>query len=144
MVAPRSEVLARVGRRLRQLREDLGRTQDEVGERSGFSGKYVSEIERGLRDPPLTTLVQLAERGLGVGVEKLVGPPSSVRPSRPNPVTPEPAASSPGSVSRAVQQVVGEIAALPEALRPHVLRAMREVVEVAKAATWRRPPRRKE
>ncbi len=64
MTAPKSELLLQIGRGLRAAREALARTQDEVAERAGFTGKYISEIERGLRDVPLSTLARIADQGL--------------------------------------------------------------------------------
>lgn len=64
MPTAKSELQQQVGVRLRAAREALGRTQEEVAERAGFTGKYVSEIERGLRDVPLSTLSRIAEAGL--------------------------------------------------------------------------------
>ena len=69
----RSDLVLRVGSRLRELRQLADLTQEEVEERAGFSGKYVSEIERGLRDPPLTTLEKLA-RGIGCEVSDVFAP----------------------------------------------------------------------
>lgn len=57
-----------LGKRLRELRVGRGLSQEEVGERSGFTGKYISEIERGRRDPPFTTLTAIATKGIGVGL----------------------------------------------------------------------------
>jgi transcriptional regulator with XRE-family HTH domain len=61
--------MERIGARLRQLRERADLTQDQVGERAGFGGKYVGEIEKGIRDVPLSTLRAVAEAGLGVRIE---------------------------------------------------------------------------
>ncbi len=41
-----------------------------MGERAGFSGKYVSEIEHGQRDPPFTTLASIVEDGLGATLDE--------------------------------------------------------------------------
>jgi transcriptional regulator with XRE-family HTH domain len=62
-------LMERIGARLRDLRERADLTQDEVGERAGFGGKYVGEIEKGIRDVPLSTLRAVAEAGLGVRLE---------------------------------------------------------------------------
>jgi transcriptional regulator with XRE-family HTH domain len=62
-------LMERIGARLRELRERAHLTQDEVGERAGFGGKYVGEIERGIRDVPLSTLRAVAESGLGIRLE---------------------------------------------------------------------------
>lgn len=53
-----------LGARLRGRRQQLRLTQDDVASRAGFSSKYISEIERGCRDMPLSTLCRIVERGL--------------------------------------------------------------------------------
>lgn len=63
----------RIGARLRDLRVAAKLTQEEVGERSGFSGKYVGEIEKGVRDVPLSTLRAVVEAGLGARMESVFG-----------------------------------------------------------------------
>ena len=64
-------LMQRLGGRLRELREAAELTQDQVGERAGFGGKYVGEIEKGVRDVPLRTLRAIAEHGLGVRIESV-------------------------------------------------------------------------
>jgi transcriptional regulator with XRE-family HTH domain len=71
-MAKRSDLLERVGARLRALREQRGLTQEQVGERAGYTAKYISEIERGRRDPPLTTIARIAERGIECGLHDLL------------------------------------------------------------------------
>lgn len=39
-------------------------TQRDLGRRAGIVDKYVSEIERGTRDVPVSTLYMIVERGL--------------------------------------------------------------------------------
>ncbi len=43
--------------------------------RAGFSGKYISEIERGLRDLPLSSLAAVTVRGLGADLAQVFGSP---------------------------------------------------------------------
>jgi len=62
-------LLERIGARVRQLREAAGLTQEGLGERAGFGGKYVGEIEKGMRDVPLSTLRAIVESGLGLQLE---------------------------------------------------------------------------
>lgn len=73
--------LARFGERLRFLRlRDPNRrlSQRELARRTGLSPTTISELEQGLHEPRLGTLLALRE-GLGVGsIEELLGPmPSS-------------------------------------------------------------------
>lgn len=62
-----------VGRNFARLRREKGLTQEEVEERSGFSQQYISDLERGRRNPTVITLYELA-RALGVGHTELVAP----------------------------------------------------------------------
>jgi transcriptional regulator with XRE-family HTH domain len=81
MPQPKHDILQHVGAQLRAVRESQGRTQEEVAEGAGYTGKYLSEIERGLRDLPLSTLVRLAEQGLHAGLDVRIGnapPPRAV------------------------------------------------------------------
>jgi transcriptional regulator with XRE-family HTH domain len=49
-----------LGINLRAARERLGLTQEQVSERSGVQAGEVSRIERGMRDPKVSTLEKLA------------------------------------------------------------------------------------
>jgi len=62
-----------VGRNFRRLRQQKGLTQEQFAERSGFSQQYVSDLERGLRNPTVVTLYELAQ-ALGVSHVDLVKP----------------------------------------------------------------------
>ena len=64
-------LMERLGARLREIREHAKLSQEAVGERAGFSGKYIGEIEKGVRDVPMSTLRALVESGLGVRMEAL-------------------------------------------------------------------------
>jgi transcriptional regulator with XRE-family HTH domain len=50
----------RLGANLREARERLGFTQEQVADRSGVHATEVSRIERGKRDPKVSTLERLA------------------------------------------------------------------------------------
>jgi transcriptional regulator with XRE-family HTH domain len=58
--------LRRLGALIRMHRSTAHLTQAELGRRAGIVGKYVSEIERGTRDVPFSTLRSIAEEGLGL------------------------------------------------------------------------------
>ena len=60
---PSAEPLWRhvLGKRLRTLRERQGRTLTEVAERAGISPQYLSEIERGLKEPSSEILAAIGE-----------------------------------------------------------------------------------
>jgi transcriptional regulator with XRE-family HTH domain len=46
--------------RLRELREQRGETQRSLADLMGMKHPYISEMERGLKVPTLTTLIRLA------------------------------------------------------------------------------------
>lgn len=66
----RVKVRARVGLRLRGLRERRGLTQAQLAARAELSHKFVGEIERGTANPTVDTLAGLAE-ALGVEIAEL-------------------------------------------------------------------------
>jgi transcriptional regulator with XRE-family HTH domain len=49
-----------LGKNLRAARNKLGLTQEQVAERSGVQAGEISRIERGKRDPKVSTLEKLA------------------------------------------------------------------------------------
>lgn len=50
-----------LGTNLREARDRLGLTQEQVAERSGVHATEVSRIEAGKRDPQVSTVKRLAE-----------------------------------------------------------------------------------
>ena len=60
-----------LGRRIRALRQDRHLSQEALAEKADLSTTYVSELERGRRDPSLSTLTALAA-GLQVDLVDLV------------------------------------------------------------------------
>ena len=57
--------------RLRKLREARGMTQEALAKKAGVSRAYLSRLEMGLHDPPLSRLRKLAN-ALKVRVEELL------------------------------------------------------------------------
>jgi transcriptional regulator with XRE-family HTH domain len=108
-------VLDRLGAGLRRLREARALTQEEVAGRAGFSAKYVSECERGLRDVPLTTLCAIVEAGLGASLADVLRGTAAA------------AAATRAAFPRAVTALCRDVSALPPPER-------RAVVGVARAA----------
>jgi len=51
----------KLGNKIRALRKLKGYTQEKLGERSGVSYKFIGEIERGIVNPSLNSLVQIAK-----------------------------------------------------------------------------------
>jgi transcriptional regulator with XRE-family HTH domain len=62
-----------VGRNFARLRRQKGLTQEDVEARSGFSQQYLSDLERGQRNPTVITLYELAQ-ALEVSHVELVKP----------------------------------------------------------------------
>ncbi|MDL2406147.1 helix-turn-helix transcriptional regulator [Rhizobium calliandrae] len=62
-----------VGRNFARLRREKGLTQEDVAARSGYSQQYLSDLERGRRNPTVITLFELAQ-ALGVSHMDLVAP----------------------------------------------------------------------
>ena len=57
--------------RLRQIREAHGMTQETLAKKAGVTRAYLSRLEMGRHDPPLSRLRKLA-KALGVSVAELV------------------------------------------------------------------------
>lgn len=68
----RDKTLVQLGLKVRQLREAAGMTQELLAAKASLDITYISGIERGLRNPSVLTLRQLAQ-GLGITLSKLVG-----------------------------------------------------------------------
>lgn len=64
-----------VGAALRRRRNDLGLTLAEVGQRSGFTTGYLSQLERDLATPSLTALAAIG-RALGVELDFFLRTPN--------------------------------------------------------------------
>jgi transcriptional regulator with XRE-family HTH domain len=60
-----------LGQRIRQKREALKLTQEELAKNLGLTSQYISVIEQDKRSPSLPALVKLAEE-LGVTIDYLV------------------------------------------------------------------------
>jgi transcriptional regulator with XRE-family HTH domain len=50
-----------VGRHVRRFRQERGLTQEQFAELSGFSQQYISDLERGRRNPTIVSLYELAQ-----------------------------------------------------------------------------------
>jgi transcriptional regulator with XRE-family HTH domain len=59
------------GRRLRELRQKYGVTQQQLSTATGLTEGYISNMERGLKVPSLTTILRLAV-ALGCKVTEIV------------------------------------------------------------------------
>jgi transcriptional regulator with XRE-family HTH domain len=67
-----------VGGNVRRARAQKGLTQEEFAEKSGFSQQYISDLERGLRNPTVVTLFELAQ-ALEIKPIELLRSPRSTR-----------------------------------------------------------------
>ena len=67
-----------VGDNVKKFRLAKGLTQEEFAERSGFTQQYISDLERGQRNPTVVSVYEMAQ-ALGVSHLQLLCPdkPSS-------------------------------------------------------------------
>ncbi|NLS69050.1 XRE family transcriptional regulator [Bradyrhizobium brasilense] len=70
-----------VGRNFARLRKQKRFTQEKFAEMSGFTQQYISDLERGRRNPTVVTLFELAST-LGVSHVDLVLPDEDARNER--------------------------------------------------------------
>ena len=73
-MAPRNKnaAFARAfGEAVREAREKLGISQEDLGFESGLDRTYISGIERGVRNPTLKTILRIC-RALGVRPSRLL------------------------------------------------------------------------
>jgi len=54
------DIRARLGLNVRRLREAKGWSQEDYADRAGIHRTYVSDIERGRRNPTITVVEKLA------------------------------------------------------------------------------------
>ena len=65
------EIRARLGANVRRLRTEKGWSQEAYADRAGIHRTYVSDIERGRRNPTVTVVEKLA-KPLGVRAADLL------------------------------------------------------------------------
>ncbi len=53
--------LQRLGKNIKDRRKECGFTQERLAELCDFDPTYISLLERGKRNPPLTTLITIAQ-----------------------------------------------------------------------------------
>ena len=66
----RDPLLLAFGRRVRQLRETRGWTQETLAERANIDRSYIAGIEAGLRNPSVKALARIAD-GFSVSLSAL-------------------------------------------------------------------------
>jgi transcriptional regulator with XRE-family HTH domain len=69
-VPERSAIQRRLGRAVKEVRVSRGLTQEQVSAASGLHPTYISDIERGARNPSWEALTRLAG-GIGVSVTEI-------------------------------------------------------------------------
>lgn len=62
-----------LGRNIKRARNAAGWTQEELMSRAGVEQDYVSKLERGQKNPQLSTLLKFAN-ALGMSVDELLKP----------------------------------------------------------------------
>jgi transcriptional regulator with XRE-family HTH domain len=55
-----AKLLTTFGRSIRSYRKQRGLSQEDLAEKSGLSRNYISDIERGVRNPSLLALIGIA------------------------------------------------------------------------------------
>lgn len=55
------EIKTLFGKRMKELRNNMGLSQNELAEKSNISSKYLSRIEMGQHFPSINTLIKLAD-----------------------------------------------------------------------------------
>ena len=65
------DIRTRLGQNVRRLREAKGWSQEDYADRAGIHRTYVSDIERGRRNPTVTLVEKLA-KPLGVTAGQLL------------------------------------------------------------------------
>ena len=65
------DICTRLGQNVRKLREAKGWSQEDYADRAGIHRTYVSDIERGRRNPTITVVERLAQP-LGVTAGSLL------------------------------------------------------------------------
>ncbi len=71
MSKPREDEIRRIGRQLRFLREQSGRTLDQLASAAGLSVRAVRELEAGRTNPTLATVVAVADV-LGLSIDEIL------------------------------------------------------------------------
>lgn len=69
----KDDQLKLLGKQIREIRVNLGETQDQMAFKAGFARSYYSGVERGVRNISAVNLIQLA-KALGVEVGELFPP----------------------------------------------------------------------
>jgi XRE family transcriptional regulator, regulator of sulfur utilization len=64
------DIQIKIGKRIREIREDLGISQEELGYRSGLHRTYIGSVERGERNLSIESISTIA-KALNMNLEEL-------------------------------------------------------------------------
>ncbi|NLT06630.1 MAG: helix-turn-helix transcriptional regulator [Solirubrobacterales bacterium] len=67
---PRDSRQARLGKAIKAIRTQHGLTQEDLASKAGLHPTYISDIERGARNPSWDVIARLAE-GIGVPAARI-------------------------------------------------------------------------
>lgn len=67
---PRDSRQARLGKAIKAIRTQHGLTQEDLAAKAGLHPTYISDIERGARNPSWDAIARLAE-GIGVPAARI-------------------------------------------------------------------------
>jgi transcriptional regulator with XRE-family HTH domain len=70
MAARKTPSQVRLGKAVKHVRTQVGVTQEELANKIDMHATYISDIERGARNPSWEAISRLA-KGLGVGVAEI-------------------------------------------------------------------------
>ncbi|OMD12609.1 helix-turn-helix transcriptional regulator [Paenibacillus sp. FSL E2-0274] len=65
-----SDVVKRVGDRIRHIRKEKGLSQEQLAERAGLHNNYVGQVERGEKNLTIETLEKIVS-GLDISLEEM-------------------------------------------------------------------------
>lgn len=65
------EELLNLGKKVKLRRQKMDLSQEEFSDKAGLHRTYISQFERGLRNPTYTTLVKIATT-LGISLKELL------------------------------------------------------------------------
>ena len=66
----RSNVSQKIGRRIAELRKEVGLTQEQLAVKTGLDRTFVGYIEKGDRNPSIETANKIA-RALGITIDEI-------------------------------------------------------------------------
>lgn len=71
VVMARTSSQQKLGKRLKQLRKEHSLTQEKLSELTGLDRGYISDVERGVRNPSVRNISRLA-KGLSIKISELM------------------------------------------------------------------------